>query len=101
MKTLPWLIVAVLLALAVIQQGHVVKYKGERDQAKGDFQAGARIFWDSQAEAAAVRAASRLRQVEMGLKIKQQKLIIDAYEAELKYYRKVCPEIIPAAAIPE
>jgi len=54
-----------------------------------------------QSEVAAVRSAYRLRQVEMALKIKQQKLIIDAYEAELKYYRKVCPEIIPAAAIPE
>ena len=101
MRILPWLIVAVLLALAVIQQGHVVKYKDERDEAKADFQDGAKIFWDAQTSSAAIRSAYRLRQVEMGLTIKQQRLIIDAYEAELKYYRKVCPEIIPAAAIPE
>jgi len=101
MRTLPWLIAAALLVLNAIQISHVAAYKAERDAAKADFQNGAKIFWDSQSEVAAVRSAYRLRQVEMALKIKQQKLIIDAYEAELKYYRKVCPEIIPAAAIPE
>ena len=105
MRALPWLIVATLLGLIVIQMENyrdgVEGYKAERDQARADFQDGAKIFWDAQTSSATIRSAYRLRQVEMGLTIKQQKLIIDAYEAELKYYRKVCPEIIPAAAIPE
>ena len=105
MRALPWLIAAALLGLIVIQmenyQDGVEEYKVERDQARADFQDGAKIFWDAQTSSAAVRSAYRLRQVEMGLTIKQQRLIIDAYEAELKYYRAVCPGIIPATAIPE
>lgn len=101
MRLLPWIIALALLALNLIQEGHVAKYKAERDEAQAKFQDGARLFWNAQTEGAAVRAAYRTRQLEMALKIKQQKLIIDAYEAELKQYHRETSGAIPAAAVPK
>ena len=105
MKLLPWLIAAVLLALNSIQhdnyQNSIEGYKAERDRAREEFQRGAKMFWDSQVDVAAISAAHRTRHLEMAVKIKQQKLIIDAYEAELRHYRRETSGAIPAAAVPE
>ena len=105
MKALPWLIAAVLLALNVIQldnyQKSVEDYKAERDAAREEFQEGAKTFWDSQAESAAIRAAYHNENVYMALKLKQQELIIDAYEAELKHYRRETSGAIPEAGVPK
>ena len=95
MKLLPWLIAAALLALNLIQEGHVTRYKAERDEARDDYYRGAQMFWDGQIEAATVRAVYRNRQIEMALKVKQQKLIIDAYEAELQHYERERSGAIP------
>ena len=104
MKALPWLIALAFLALILIQEDRVNEYREERDEVQAEFNEGARMFWDNQAEFFVIHQGylyelnyERLKNKQAEAVIKSQKLIIEAYEAEMGHYRKYAP----VGAIPE